>query len=550
VSSEAKAYEAKRRNHELDRLAAVVIFVAAVSLFFGFMTTHYSYDAVAGGVLLHDWIVKGEADKLFHKYHILYLPLAAAVAAGLTAMGVESDPLTLMQTINVLFAAGALSLFFLLARRLGIGRPIALIVTALYASGFSFWYYATDAEPYVVSIFFVMLAMLSALNVPAHAAVLSRLVRPGIWLGLAIGFHVTCVLALPALLLAIWPGLCCSRPYRRVVVVAVAAAVVAVMPYAGVYAYFDGTDPITGLTKDLKKTVAPRYSKTQWWSLQPGNVVSQLGSLGTSMVPKQRWNLEEAWPRLSGVVRWGLLALAMSPFALLARGAAPVRRIWMLLAWFLATWLFFSMYNSGSIKFASYQWAPLLLLIGLGIDRMRSAPVAQRAAMGLAAALVIGVFANSFDLIRRQTDPASNPHLARATAIANHTEPDDVIVHLGEDDARYQKVYLPYFAVRRSMILPFCFNKDVRESQASLRLVGERVVEHMRQGRRVVLLRDVAEPTDTRRRFEALHGLPEDSLGELFGHFAPRRLANDPVLGDVWALDVPRQVAATRTTTP
>ena len=404
-------------ENRLDRLAAPLFFFGALSLYLAYLTAQHSYDAVAGGILLYQWITSGEAAQLFHPYHILYLPFAALVDAALGKIGLAQDPLTLLQTLNTLFAAGAVALFYRVARKLSLDPLLSTALTTLFATIYCSWYYASNAEPYAPSIFFLMLAFLSALSLPAVANT-ARILRPGLWLGLAAGFHITCLLAAPALALAVWPGHNCEKPLRRPILALVAVAVVALAPYVASYLAFEEVDPFTGLTGELAATVDPGYRGKVWWSVDPRNLYQQwlgLGRAGTA----------------APVLQLSLLALTLLPLALLMPGRERARRLWMLLAWFFAAFVFFSTYNTASDKFAAYQWAPLLLLAGFGIRALEGIKPLRVAAVSVVAGLAVATAAFNLGVLREQADPQNNPHLARARAIAANSGPDDVVVHLG-----------------------------------------------------------------------------------------------------------------------
>lgn len=528
---------------KLDRLLAWLIFAVALSLFLALLTAHHSYDAVAGGVLLYQWIANGAAAQLFHPYHILYLPLGATLLALLDFLGLGPDPLTLLQTINAPFAAGALALFYALARRLGLERWLSVALVALFGTGSSYTYYASNAEPYAPSIFFLLLAFVSALALPAAAAP-RRVARPGVWLGLAAGLHVTCLLALPALALAAWPGVNCEKPLRRPWIVAAAACAVVLAPYVFAYAHFDHTDPLTGFKADLAKTVDPGYRGRVWWSVDPENVFRQWRSLGEAQAPVEHEGARSSFPTGSRALALGLWALTLLPVALLLPQREKARGAGMLVVWFLATFVFFSAYNTASEKFASYQWAPLLLLAGLAVRSLKPLGRVHAAFGVLTLFLAAGTFLAGLDLSLQRADPRTNVHLARALALARHTEPDDLVVHLGRGANQYEKVYLPYFAVRRSLVLDRVFDKTRRGGQETLRLVGDRILEEQRLKHRVLLLADAAEQTRSRREFEEFHGLASGSLGQLFAAFRPRVAAEEPGLGRLWSLEPPPVVPA------
>jgi hypothetical protein len=469
----------------------------------------------------------------------------AAVDLFLGFFDLGADPLTLLQSLNALFAAAALALFYRLARRLALDAPLSALLTALLGLGYAYWYYATNAESYPISIFFLILAFLSAQQLPSHPSP-ARIARPGVWLGLAIGFHVTCVLALPALLLAMWPGPSCEKPLRRVVIAFLAASLLALAPYAATYTYFDKTDPISGLADDLRATVDPGYRGKVWWSVEPDNVRRQWIGLAEAMAPAQQSAVSQPYPTLSAGLRLGFLALTLLPLALLLPRRERARRAFMLLAWLGPTFVFFSAYNTASAKFSAYQWIPLLLLIGLAIRSLRPMRFARLTALGLVVVLAAGTLFVSLETLRRQADRASNPHLARALAIRELTEPDDVVVHLGRGENQYQKVYTPYFAVRRSIVLDSYFDRNRQSGEVSLGILGDRIREHMRLARRVLLLDDAAGATESRQEFEEFHGLEPGSLGRFFAGHRPRVAAEHPDLGRLWRLEGPPVVPASR----
>ena len=121
--------------------------------------------------------------------------------------------------MSAVFAAGSVVVYNRLARMLGLdawlsARPPA----ALARSGFRFWYYATTGEGlYPISIFFLLLAFVSAARIPPRLPP-GRACRPPGGLGAAFCFHGTCLLALPGLVVMTWPEQGVPRRHRGVLV--------------------------------------------------------------------------------------------------------------------------------------------------------------------------------------------------------------------------------------------------------------------------------------------------------------------------------------------
>jgi hypothetical protein len=128
---------------------------------------------------------------------------------------------------------------------------------------------------------------------------------------------------------------------------------------------------------------------------------------------------------------------------------------------------------------------------------------------------------------------ATNPHLARARAIARLTEPDDVVVHLGRGESQYLKVYVPYFAVRRSIVLEPYFATQV-DLDHSLRAVRTRLAVAAGGPGRVVVLPDAIGGDTPALDFERASGIPEGPIASLFKPYRPQPLGNDPAVG-TWA---------------
>ena len=270
-------------------LASLALFAVALSAYLAFLTSHYSYDSVAGGVLLYQWMASGNVGQLFHLYHVLYLPLAAGVELMLGRIGLEVDPLTLLQMLNAPFAAGCVALYYRLARAFGLDGLLSAMLSLLLGGGFSAWYYATNGEPYPISIFLLLLAFLSAARIPDRTS-WGRSCVPGAWLGLATGFHGTCLLALPGLVVLTWPRGRHRAGFPRVAEMIVAAGLVIGLLYAVRYLLIHQTDPVFGLSAD-----ASAFASEEGWSIRP-RLIDQWRGLARSMAPTDWPALPTGWP--------------------------------------------------------------------------------------------------------------------------------------------------------------------------------------------------------------------------------------------------------------
>lgn len=542
-ASDGGSPRSPRISHASPQLIASLIFAAGLSLYLLYPTAHYSFDAVAGGVLLNQWIASGKSVQLFHKYHILYLPLGAAAERALRSVGVLVDPLNVMRLINAFFAAAAAAVYYILALRLELDRYIALVLSVFFCLGYSYWYYATDAESYPVSTFFLLLAFLAALNASSAASV-PRACLAGVCLALAVDFHITCIVALPAAALAVWPkdpSRTAALGARQVSALVLTTIVLACVPYGSTYLVHEHNDLISGFAGDFSATLKPDYRDTRWWSVSPRNLVDEWRGLAGALAPEQSRDVVSSHALLTRTVQWGLLALSLSSLLLLlpTKSRKPRARWVVLLAWFLPTFLFFSTWAVGSDKYAAYQWAPLLLICGCALERTATHRGIHLASLTGVTLLAVLTLVCSHDIIRKQSDGATNPHLQRTLAIAARTSPDDLVIHTGRGENQYQKVYLPYFGGRPSLILDFHLDKTRWDTPTALSHVGGRIDASLAARKRVLVMADVAEAGPQLDQFEDLHGLDRGTLARFLEAYRPTVLAWDEVLGRIWELHPP-----------
>ena len=509
-----------------EHLVSLAIFAVALSIYLTFLTAHYSYDSVGGGILLYQWMAHGKVEQLFQRYHILYLAAAAGVEMILTRVGVELDPLTLLQLLSATFAAGSVAVFHRLARALGLGVGLSATLTVLLGGGFCFWYYATTGESYPISLFFLLLGFLSAVRA-APAASWRRSALPGVWLGLAVCFHGTCVLALPGLVVVSWPSTDAPPRWRPVFGAMAATMLVIGIPYVTRYALRPGG--VIGADASV-------FAAESGWTFPP-RLLSEWRSLAYFMVFPDWPGFSSGHPGLAKLSGLSLLAMTLLPLTLLFKPDAVGRRHALAIGvWFAASFIFFSTYYPGTSKFAAYQWTPLLLLVGFAIQHIARQRTSRLVAVPLLATIVAVTVFCSFDLVRRQTDIESNAHLMRARAIGRLTQPDDVIVHLGRGADQFQNAYTPYFAARRSLSLEQSVARAHRTAAPTVASIEASVRSAVAAAGRVVVVSDALDSGASSLAFERDHRLPEGSLARMFAAHDPRLLGEDPAVGSLWVL--------------
>lgn len=96
-------------------------------------------------------------ENLFLNHHLLYNAFGRMIFSGLNKLTGSDDALHLLMVINSFFACGCILVFYLLIRRIQ-NNQIAVLLAAASASCFGFMRFATDAETYIIPLFFSLLS--------------------------------------------------------------------------------------------------------------------------------------------------------------------------------------------------------------------------------------------------------------------------------------------------------------------------------------------------------------------------------------------------------
>src|SRR3989442_2923605 len=234
--------ENKPRASAAGWLVVLCVFLSAVYL--ALPTAHHSYDAVAYALDVEYAVVTGSFGRVWHDYPILYDPLVYALHALGRPAGLH--PLMTMQIVNAL--AGALVatlLAALLHARTGSRLLAACGGLALGLCG-SFWYYSTNAEPYVVSVMCLLgfLAWLPLDEETPRPAM--RLVLSAVAFGLAVGFHLSAIVLAPVAVLFLQLPRRRAIGLRRAALFTGVAGTLVAVPYLYKWYHVSRADALSG----------------------------------------------------------------------------------------------------------------------------------------------------------------------------------------------------------------------------------------------------------------------------------------------------------------
>jgi hypothetical protein len=191
-------------------------------------------------------------------------------------------------------------------------------------------------------------------------------------------------------------------------------------------------------------------------------------------------------------------------------------------AWLAAHAAFFLSWDHNE-KYWVAAMVPAALLAGaaLGAGLWRAAPGLQ----ALPAALVVlGLVAANGPVIRREMVPENNSFLVLAREVRSATRPGDTILVSGMAPWLELKVYLPYFAERRTVVVDFALASGrTSELESLLAAVGAGAVSGL------YALDELVERPILRQALGARYDLPAGAVDRLLAAACP---LPDRVLGD------------------
>ncbi len=500
----------------------VILFHVFAALYLALPTAHHSYDAVAYSLAIDHAVINGSIDRLFHQYHVLYNAIGFVLHTATGWLGFH--PIMTFQALNAICGATLLTLLAgMLHSRTG-NRWVAVGGALALGGSASFWYYSTNAEPYVPAALalFGSLALLPLEPDVSRPRV--RLVASALLFALAVDLHLSVAVLGP--LWAAFLVLAHRRSgglWRGSAFLALASAV-SVLPYLFRWMIVDRVSALGGIRAMWLHAVAPQGKSVQLYFLtQKYNPFVEFKALVEAMAPQP--------PALA------VLPIACSAMATIGAWWAWRRRDWTTLlcfASFVALLLFFSSYNLASEKFTVFLAAFLVCAAFLGLGELiRRQPRSELVApLSAGLALLLGV-SSLHGYILPRANEETNPSMVKALAVRETTRPEDAVMIVGAGSEVMLKVYVPYFAARELIILDFLFDSDARPTDHSVARVRERIGGVLARGGTLWVVSDIVDHgADFASFTERTRVTAEDVERALTGLAPgpPKRLAENLVL--------------------
>lgn len=151
-----------------DKLKPYTHLLIPIALGFVYLATRthdYYWDGITFALQIEK-VARGErgTSLLFHQNHLLYNAVGYLMYRASRLAGVNIRALTILQFANCAFAAAGAGVFFQITRRVS-GRSYTAFACSLFLGLSSVWWkLATDADPYILSVVFILVCASNLLS--------------------------------------------------------------------------------------------------------------------------------------------------------------------------------------------------------------------------------------------------------------------------------------------------------------------------------------------------------------------------------------------------
>lgn len=487
--------------------------LGAALCYLGTLTSRFAYDGVAYCSHVLVALTGGGLSELFQANHLLFSPLAAAMGWLTGGAGAELALHVRLQVLQALLGGATLGLLYAVLRRHA-PWPVAFGVVASVGTTYAYWHFATDVEVYTLAALLVAVALAAALRAVA-APDPGRLALAGAAAGLAALGHMAHGMfgIATVLVLVAW-----APRGRRVAAVAAfcagAGAVLTVgfLPLlAGPWAVVPFGEARSFLLGYARPESVGQYLAPPWQRL-PQHLETAARAVAAE---------SPVW--FPPVLAVGLVGLAVVGLAVAARRDTKARApVVLAVAWLVAHAVFFlSWDHNEKYWIAAMIPAALLAAAVLGAVLRRAAASVQALPALLVAAVLVAV---NGPVIRREMAPEHNRFLVLAREVRSATGPEDTLLVSGMAPWLELKVYLPYFAERRTVVLDFALASGrTAELERLMAAAGTGAVSG------VYALDELVERPLVRQALSARYGMPAGEVDRLLAAACP---LPDRVLGE------------------
>ncbi len=428
----------------------VLLFIGLV--YMRYLPVSYDFDGTVFSQHLRYALVKGDIIRALHPHHLLYFPCNYLLYKALhLLLGYQVLEYFHLQLFSLVFGLLTLGLVYKMLKQVTGKLFYSVVGTILMAFTWGFWCYSVEAEVHMAGLFFMVWGIYRLFFKPEST---KNLILSALGFALGAGFHLTNGLIVFSVLSVF---IYRKKPFKSLV--KFLAAYFTFLAVAYLLYYLAAGVNILGLFKNVVsggKDYFAGYEIKYWKPPSLVTLFESLQTIGRSIIG--------ASAPLFSVLSLVVLISMAAVIIITARGEKTSAReekarplYFEMFSWMLPYLLFFSVWTHTGIEFKLNILLPLVILFIYSLSRYR-----QTVIKFIILILAVGVMViNFYFVILPANDPGNNKSYQLAEAIKSKTDDDAVIIiaGCGSEISLYSKIYLPYFAYRKVMILDWMVGK-------------------------------------------------------------------------------------------
>jgi hypothetical protein len=137
-----------------SKYSLFILLSLAAAVYLMFPTRDFYWDGIIYAQFIED--SPGFGAHLFHPNHLLYNFVGYLAYHAAQGLGLQTRALFVLQFVTIIFSLAGAFVFFRIVRLSFGGEYLSLALTALFAFAAAWWRFSTDADVYIISVFFLL----------------------------------------------------------------------------------------------------------------------------------------------------------------------------------------------------------------------------------------------------------------------------------------------------------------------------------------------------------------------------------------------------------
>jgi hypothetical protein len=446
-------------------LALILAIFCIGLIYFIYLPVNYDFDGTVFSQYLRNALISDDLVKTSQPQHPLYTPVNYLIYKGLNmAVGYNVLEYFHLQLFSLCFGLLTLWVSYKIVTKVT-DRPFFHFAgMALIASCYGIWYYSVEAEVHMAGLFFITLGVYLLLFKPGPSDTYYHILAASFCFAVAAGFHLANGLIVFSVLL---------------IFIIERKSFVKILQFFSLYFLF--------LLVELMVFVL--ITKVNLWAHYKNVLEGRDLLAGYKISYWTGFSLETLWESIKSAAHGILIPasplLAILSILLFFAAAALIiyagakskdkKTYYKLGLWLLPYFIFFTFWDHRNIEFKLNVILPFMILFILSAAFIQ---IQNKIKFFLFTVIIAVVFfINVYFFVLPANDIQNNLHYQVAEAVGKKTPPRSIIVigGCGTDLSMFNKIYISYFAYRRTFILDWMLGKGLSLEEVHARLKQERL---------------------------------------------------------------------------